>query len=148
MYVCGVQKKNATEYFCWYSGTNDRFIAVVEITHFIRIKFDRWCSKINWKLIHKTKHLQSPKVEFNCGLKTWWYQRTRLKIFIFETVMLGIEHKHTTAVVTMAHGYVVSGTRDNPPPAPEATLSSVYMWKRTHCWSCLVDFQFFDLNFC
>ena len=36
--------------------------------------------------------------------------------------MLGIEHKHTTAVVTMAPGYVVSGTRDNPPPRPRGNF--------------------------
>ena len=37
--------------------------------------------------------------------------------------------------------YMVSGTRDNPPP--EATLSSVYMWKGSPCrpsqsWPCMI----------
>ena len=70
--------------------------------------------------------------------------------------------------------YMVSGTRDNPPP--EATLSSVYMWKHRPCTIirdpylkikstdiplslsfsrsfdqngfCRVNFHFFDTNFC
>lgn len=62
--------------------------------------------------------------------------KNKVKNIYFWNGDVGGEHENTTAVVTMAPGYVVSGTRGN------------YMWKRTHCWSYRVDFQFFDLQFC